>query len=266
MLFSLSWRSVARWTGKKQGYIIERTRRLCSREALHNHDVFDAILPNGGEDMGFFDDALKGAVPGGDLATPIAIAAGALLLGKLFSGGSASPAPRKRGACSAVRRGGRRPVRRPDRSRCRNFKRPAMATPSIPGSALAPMRRSSRAQVGSALGQQTISNLARQSGPQRARIARPARAGVAEPYQQTVAERAPADAGRTRRAGSLIAKRERPAPSAPASFGRAWRASAHDGERLAEILDQILDVLQPDRKPHHALADAEFGARSGFRR
>ena len=30
--------------------------------------------------MSFFDDALKGAVPGGDLATPIAIAAGALLL------------------------------------------------------------------------------------------------------------------------------------------------------------------------------------------
>ena len=42
--------------------------------------------------MGFFDDALKNAVPGGDLATPIAIAAGALLLHH-FLGGSATPAP-----------------------------------------------------------------------------------------------------------------------------------------------------------------------------
>ena len=42
--------------------------------------------------MGLFDDALKNAVPGGNLATPIAVAAGALILGKLFGGGS-SPAP-----------------------------------------------------------------------------------------------------------------------------------------------------------------------------
>ena len=42
--------------------------------------------------MGMFDDAMKNAVPGGNLATPIAVAAGALILGKLFGGGS-SPAP-----------------------------------------------------------------------------------------------------------------------------------------------------------------------------
>ena len=45
--------------------------------------------------MGWFDDSLKNAVPGGNLATPIAVAAGALILGKLFGGGSspaASPA------------------------------------------------------------------------------------------------------------------------------------------------------------------------------
>ncbi len=42
--------------------------------------------------MGYFDDALKNAVPGGNLATPIAVAVGALILGKLFGGGS-SPAP-----------------------------------------------------------------------------------------------------------------------------------------------------------------------------
>jgi uncharacterized protein YidB (DUF937 family) len=46
--------------------------------------------------MGLFDDALKNAVPGGDLATPIAVAAGALILGKLFGGSSApSPAPQQ---------------------------------------------------------------------------------------------------------------------------------------------------------------------------
>ncbi len=41
--------------------------------------------------MSFFDDALKGAVPGGDLTTPLAIAAGALLLHH-FMGGSSTPA------------------------------------------------------------------------------------------------------------------------------------------------------------------------------
>ncbi len=44
--------------------------------------------------MGMFDDALKGSVPGGDLATPIAIAAGALLLRHwMGSGSSSTPAP-----------------------------------------------------------------------------------------------------------------------------------------------------------------------------
>ena len=44
--------------------------------------------------MGAFDDAMKNAVPGGNLATPIAVAVGALILGKMFGGGGApSPAP-----------------------------------------------------------------------------------------------------------------------------------------------------------------------------
>jgi uncharacterized protein YidB (DUF937 family) len=42
--------------------------------------------------MGAFDDAMKNAVPGGNLATPIAVAVGALILGKMF-GGSSAPAP-----------------------------------------------------------------------------------------------------------------------------------------------------------------------------
>ena len=49
--------------------------------------------------MGLFDDAMRNAVPGGNLATPIAVAVGSLVLGKLFGGGSspaaslAQPAP-----------------------------------------------------------------------------------------------------------------------------------------------------------------------------
>jgi uncharacterized protein YidB (DUF937 family) len=41
-----------------------------------------------------FDDALKNSVPGGNLATPIAVAVGALILGKMFGGGgSSAPSP-----------------------------------------------------------------------------------------------------------------------------------------------------------------------------
>lgn len=42
--------------------------------------------------MSFFDDALQDAVPGGNIATPIAIAAGALLLHHFFGGSAAAPA------------------------------------------------------------------------------------------------------------------------------------------------------------------------------
>jgi uncharacterized protein YidB (DUF937 family) len=36
---------------------------------------------------------MKNAVPGGNLATPIAVALGALILGKMFGGGSSTPSP-----------------------------------------------------------------------------------------------------------------------------------------------------------------------------
>jgi len=42
--------------------------------------------------MGLFDTALRNSVPGGNLATPLAVAAGALILGKLLGGGSSAPA------------------------------------------------------------------------------------------------------------------------------------------------------------------------------
>jgi hypothetical protein len=56
--------------------------------------------------MGTFDDALKNAVPGGNLTTPIAVAVGALLLGKLFSGNSSAPAAGPAPAAPAAQGGG----------------------------------------------------------------------------------------------------------------------------------------------------------------
>ncbi len=43
--------------------------------------------------MGFFDDAVNESVPGGDLAKPLMIAAGALILGHLFGGKHEAAAP-----------------------------------------------------------------------------------------------------------------------------------------------------------------------------
>ncbi len=61
--------------------------------------------------MSLFDNALQDAVPGGNLATPIAIAAGALLLHHFFGGGSAaapaqSPAPAPQAAPGSFLNGG----------------------------------------------------------------------------------------------------------------------------------------------------------------
>jgi hypothetical protein len=51
--------------------------------------------------MGLFDDAMKNSAPEGNLVTPIAVGAGALILGKLFDGGS-SPAPTPSSAAQPV--------------------------------------------------------------------------------------------------------------------------------------------------------------------
>src|SRR5579862_2313221 len=64
--------------------------------------------------MGMFDDALKNAVPNGDLTTPIAVAAGALILGKMFgahmptmsSAPAPAPAPAPTAAPAAATGGG----------------------------------------------------------------------------------------------------------------------------------------------------------------
>ena len=62
--------------------------------------------------MASFDDAMKRAVPGGNLATPIAVAIGALILGKMF-GGSSSPAPAPSAPAPAPSPAASRPARPP---------------------------------------------------------------------------------------------------------------------------------------------------------
>jgi uncharacterized protein YidB (DUF937 family) len=111
--------------------------------------------------MGLFDDAFKNAVPGGNLATPIAVAVGALVLGKLFSGGStapAAPAPQPTAAqAPSGSFGGLSDL-------IQKFQAAGhgeAVNSWIGTGANAPIQPT---QVGSALGQQTISDLARQSG------------------------------------------------------------------------------------------------------
>jgi uncharacterized protein YidB (DUF937 family) len=112
--------------------------------------------------MGLFDDALKNAVPGGDLTTPIAIAAGALLLGKMFGGSSSAPAPAPQtSAAPAGAGGGLLGGLSGLVQKLQNAGHGDVVNSWIGPGANAPIQPS---QVGSALGQQTISDLARQSG------------------------------------------------------------------------------------------------------
>ena len=115
--------------------------------------------------MSFLDDALKGAVPGGDLATPIAIAAGALLLGKLFSGSSAAPAAPSPAAPApqqfAPPGGGLFGGLNDLVQKFQTAGHGDVVNSWVAPGANAPIQP---AQIGSGLGQQTISDLARQSG------------------------------------------------------------------------------------------------------
>jgi uncharacterized protein YidB (DUF937 family) len=114
--------------------------------------------------MGLFDNALKGAIPGGDLAAPIAVAAGALLLGKLFSGSSAAPAaptpapaPQQFAPPGGGLFGGLSDL-------VQKFQTAGHGDVVNSWVGSGPNTPIQPAQVGSALGQQTISDLARQSG------------------------------------------------------------------------------------------------------
>ncbi len=109
--------------------------------------------------MGLFDDALQGAVPGGNVAAPLAIAAGALLLGKYFSNRSAAPtqpsapaAPQSGGLLSGLN------------DLVQKFQNAGHGEAVNSWVGTGPNQPVSPSQVGSALGQQTISDLARQAG------------------------------------------------------------------------------------------------------
>jgi uncharacterized protein YidB (DUF937 family) len=113
--------------------------------------------------MGLFDDAMKGAVPGGNITKPLIIAAGALILGRMLSGGAKAPAPDQAtqpqpnthdegglldglgGLLGKLRDAGHGDT-------ANSWVGTGQNTPIQPG------------HLGSALGQQTISDLARQSG------------------------------------------------------------------------------------------------------
>ncbi|HLH49375.1 MAG TPA: YidB family protein [Roseiarcus sp.] len=113
--------------------------------------------------MGLFDDALQGAVPGGNVATPLAIAAGALLLGKYLSNRSAAPAqPAAPTSSPAPQQGGGLLSGLTDLVQKFQNAGYGEAVNSWVGSG--PNQPVSPSQVGSALGQQTISDLARQAG------------------------------------------------------------------------------------------------------
>jgi uncharacterized protein YidB (DUF937 family) len=111
--------------------------------------------------MGLFDDALKGAIPGGDLATPIAVAAGALLLGKYLSGGSSAPPQGGAPTPAAPQSGGLFGGLGNLVQKFQAAGHGDVVNSWVGSGANLPVQPS---QVGSALGQQTISDLARQAG------------------------------------------------------------------------------------------------------
>jgi uncharacterized protein YidB (DUF937 family) len=112
--------------------------------------------------MGLFDDALKGAVPGGDLTTPIAIAAGALLLGKLFGSGGASPSPTAPPPAAPTQQGGGFLGGLSDL--VHKFQNGGQSQTINSWIGQGQNAAIQPGQLGSVLGQQTISDLARQSG------------------------------------------------------------------------------------------------------
>ena len=109
--------------------------------------------------MGLFDNALQDGVPGGDLAKPVMIALGALLLKKMLTRDSApAPAPQSipTGADGGLMGGLGELV-----SKFQNAGHGDAVNSWIGGGQNQPIQPS---QVGSALGQTTISDLARQAG------------------------------------------------------------------------------------------------------
>ena len=146
--------------------------------------------------MGMFDDALKNAVPGGNLATPIAVAAGALILGKLF-GGSSAPPPSPSAPPPSV------PASVPPGSvlgglgdligkltaggagqQVNSWVGPGANQPIQPG------------QLGAALGQNTLNDLSQRTGMSQQELLQQLATRPASAHQQPDAERPRPDGGR----------------------------------------------------------------------
>jgi uncharacterized protein YidB (DUF937 family) len=113
--------------------------------------------------MGFFDDALKNAVPGGDLTRPLIIAAGTLLLGKMLGGGR-EPEPQSAGApqpSAGSEEGGLLEGLGGLLRKLQQAGQGDVANSWVGRGENAPIQPT---QLGPALGQQTVSDLARQAG------------------------------------------------------------------------------------------------------
>jgi len=115
--------------------------------------------------MGLFDNALQGAVPGGNLAAPIAVAAGALLLGKYLSSGGASPSVQGGASVPAApttpQSGGLLGGLSDLVQKFQAAGHGDVVNSWVGSGPNQPVRPT---QVGAALGQQTISDLARKAG------------------------------------------------------------------------------------------------------
>ena len=158
--------------------------------------------------MAFFDDALKNAIPGGSISKPLLVAAGTLLLGKMFSGGfgggstaepSASPVSLPRGQAPASQApatgesGGLLGGLGGLLSRLQQAGYGDVASSWVGSGENASIQPT---QLGSALGQQTVSDLARRGGRERAGGPVTAVESASGAGKQPDSKRAPADAER----------------------------------------------------------------------
>ncbi len=183
--------------------------------------------------MGFFDDALKGAVPGGDLTKPIAIAAGALLLGRMLGGGQAAapPRPADPAAPPTAGGGGLLDGLSDSHEQARSL-RPDGACQFLGGerSQHAHSARPTRERARPADGQPTRG----EGWDERTGIARSARAGPAWAGEQSHAERACSHSGGARRARPVTPADEHGSGSHP--LGRPARPCAGHPRRAAAAL------------------------------
>ena len=188
--------------------------------------------------MGMFDDAVKNSVPGGNLATPIAVAVGALILGKMFGGGG-SPAPSAPGPGP----GADSDLGSHRRSRLQHPRRPRRPHRTVDGGRRGP--------AGQLLGRPWT---------QRADPARPARRGARR-------QRARRDFEAHRHEPAGIAAAARGRPAAGDQRADAQRAGADDARRSrAEVSRRGSDLRLPafPGEPGPAVSGSGFEAFQGL--